>query len=298
MSTGTLKFQLIGTGLAFFSAASFALNMVLASFSYGAGANIHALNLARGECFLLVLLSINLLTARSLKLPLRVVLNCYGVGLLLAIEMYVLLAAVQSISVGLAVLLFFTYPILIAIYRWLIGAEPFSLRSLLLMLVAFGGLVFVLLNATVTPALSGVLFSMLAAVVMAVMLVSSEKQLNNHDQTVVLFHVLSMVGLLMLVIVMLVADPVWPADGVGWLGFAGSTFFYVTATFSLFMAVSLIGPLRMGIIDNTAPVWAMLFGYLILGETFTVAQTIGALLVVVAVMMLQGRHTSGVDPQV
>lgn len=261
--------------------------MVLASFSYGAGANIHSLNLARGVGFLLCLVGVNLIKRKSVRLPFKVLLTCYGVGILLSIEMYVLLAAVKSIPVALAVLIFFSYPILIAMYRWIKGVEPFTFRAMALMTLAFGGLIFVLLNAAVTPALAGVIFSICAAITMAVMLISSEASLNAYDNTVVLFHVLSMVSVIMLSISFFLVELAWPTGFIGWLGFTGSTFFYVSATFALFSAVSLIGPLRMAIIDNTAPVWAILFGYLILAESLSLLQMGGALVVVIAVMLLQ-----------
>ena len=71
------------------------------------------------------------------------------------------------------------------------------------------------------------------------------------------------------------------------MAFAGSTVFYVMATFTLFMAVSMIGPLRTAIVDNTAPVWAVVFGFLLLDQALNARQVFGVIIVIAAVISLQ-----------
>ncbi len=81
----------------------------------------------------------------------------------------------------------------------------------------------------------------------------------------------------------------------GWLAFAGSNLFYVAATFALFTAVHMIGPLRTAIIDNSSPIWAMLFAFGLLGELLTVIQMIGAAMVVAALITLQIAQKRALD---
>ncbi len=281
-----------GCGLALFSAATFALNMVLAGMSYQHGANIHSLNLARAIVFFLTLLVVILSTKTSFHLPLRARLMCGIVGVLLCTEMYVLLGAIQTIPVALAVLIFYTYPLLIACWRWLRGIEKFSIPALALLVMAFFGLVLVLINAPAEPHHQGVALSVVAATVMAAMLITSEHSLNNYNNQVVLAHALGVVVLLISALTLTAVELQWPVGELGWWIFSGSTLFYVFATFSLFKAVSLIGPLRTAIMDNTAPVWAMIFGFILLHQVMSSWQIGGALLVITAVMSLQivSRH--------
>ena len=70
-------------------------------------------------------------------------------------------------------------------------------------------------------------------------------------------------------------------------GVAGGVVLYVTATLLLFKAVDLVGSLQTAIIDNTAPVWAMILGVIVLGQWLTAQQVMGASVTVVAVMLLQ-----------
>jgi drug/metabolite transporter (DMT)-like permease len=288
-NTSHRKQLISGSALALFSAVTFALNMVLAGMSYQHGANIHALNFSRAILFLAVLLCILLVTRTPLQLTPRTRNLSIVLGLLLCTEMYVLLGAIKTIPVALAVLIFYTYPLMIAVYGWLAGVEKFNLGSMILLLTGFGGLLFVLVSAPVAPDIQGLSFSLCAAFVMAAMLLVSDKALKSSNNHVILFYTLSTVvaGIVFGIVTIDAIALEWPTDNLGWVVFSASSFFYVAATFALFMAVNLVGPLRTAIIDNTSPVWAILFGYLLLEQILTIRQFLGALVVIGAVMLLQ-----------
>ena len=274
---------LIGSLIALVSAMSFALNVVLAGKSYEYGANIHSLNLARATLFLGCLLMVVKLNRSRAMVTGRAHLLCGAVGVLLCIEMYVMLGAIQTIPVAVAVLVFYTYPILIALFGWVTGTDRFSGKLLGLLTIAFGGLVIVLVDSPVQLDPEGLAYSVAAALVMAAMLITSEKALKQYDNYQVLLNSLTVVTAIILVMSMTIVDLALPTIAAGWLFFAGSSVFYVTATFCLFTAVSMVGPLRTAIIDTTAPVWAIVFGLILLNQNLTGQQIAGAAMVVTAV---------------
>ena len=275
--------NLIGSLIALTSAMSFALNVVLAGKSYEYGANIHSLNLARATLFLGCLLMVVKLNHSQAVVTGRAHLLCGVVGVLLCIEMYVMLGAIQTIPVAVAVLVFYTYPILIALFGWITGTDRFSGKLLGLLVIAFGGLVIVLVDSPVQLAPEGLAYSVAAALVMAAMLITSEKALKQYNNYQVLLHSLMVVTAIILVMSMTIVDLALPTIAPGWLFFAGSTVFYVMGTFCLFTAVSMIGPLRTAIIDTTAPIWAVVFGLILLNQNLTGQQIAGAAMVVTAV---------------
>lgn len=282
------KSLLTGSILALISAGAFALNLVLAGMSYVHGANVHALNLTRAVLFFVLIGAYILITGISFSLPSRARWVSLLVGVLLCAEMYVLLGAIVTIPVALAVLIFYTYPMLIACFKWASGEERFHWLPLLLMAVGFSGLVFVLINTPPTHSDPlGIILSIIAAIVMATMLVTSEHNLIRYDNQVVLFYSLGTVVAIVIMASLTFVALQWPVGPIGWAVFSGSSIFYVIATFTLFKAVSMVGPLRTAIIDNTAPVWAIVFGYLLLSQTLTPKQVVGAIAVVAAVMLLQ-----------
>ncbi|NKB60806.1 MAG: EamA family transporter [Gammaproteobacteria bacterium] len=283
----TKRHYILGGAVALTSAVTFALNMVFASISYQHGANIHALNFSRASSFLFCLLIAIFIAQPSLSMPKRARLLALVSGSLLCALMYALLGAVQTIPVAIAILIFYTYPILIAIYRWANREDLFSFRALLLMIIAFAGLIIVLVNTSFALRPEGTIFAVAAAIIMSLMLVISERNLVAYNTFVVMAQSLAMVTFILLVLRFTLVEYHWPVSNPGWFAFFGSTFFYVIATFTLFKALSLIGPLRTAIIDNTAPVWAMIFGYLLLQQELTFIQLIGASAVIGSVMLLQ-----------
>ena len=279
---------LIGSACALVSAIAFALNLVLAGMSYQHGANVHSLNLVRAVLFLCSLAIYILATRTSFSLPTRARNISFLVGVLLCTEMYVLLGAIVTVPVALAVLIFYTYPIIIACWKWTSGEETFTWAAFVLMLAGFCGLFFVLINTPPSQLeIIGISLAIVAALVMAAMLITSEHNLVRYNNQVVLFYSLAMVVAIIVLSSLVAVDLNWPSGTLGWLVFLGSSIFYVVATFTLFKAVSLVGPLRTAIIDNTAPVWAILFGYILLAQSLTPKQIGGALVVIVAVMLLQ-----------
>ena len=277
----------IGSLVALGSAVTFALNMVLARLAYDAGANIHALNLSRAFIFLIAIVLWLRLAGRPLRLPRRTLMMSLGLGVLLCGEMYLLLGAILFIPVSLTVLIMCTYPLLLAALAWATGREPVSVARIGALLAAFAGLGLALAAPADAPDWRGLVLAGASAVLLGALLLVSERTMAGRDNRVVMFYMMvstsAIVGLLSAGLV----EPAWPSGGPGWLAFGGSTMFYVTATFLLFIAVSMIGPLRTAAIDNTAPVWALLFGFWLIGETLAPRQMLGVALVVAALIVLQ-----------
>ena len=276
-----------GGVFALLSAAAFAFNLVLAAVSYQFGANTHSLNLARAATFLFCLLLLILIRNQSTVMPLANRMACFRIGIFLCIEMYAVLAALKLIPVALAVLVFYTYPLFIAVYRWLTGSERFSAMQCLLLLVVLGGLAMVLIDSQLSSNLLGIGLALTAAIAMAAMLIVSEESLQQFDNNIVLLHALITVTVIIFLLSISVVDLEWPISPIGWLYFAGSSIFYVVATMLLFMAVALIGPLKTAVIDNTSPVWAIGFGYIFLQQSLGNQQIVGAIVVVIAIMIMQ-----------
>ena len=277
----------IGSAVALLSALAFSYSIVLAGVSYQFGANIHALNLARGAAFLTFLLLLVVARRSSFAMPAQARLSCILVGLLLTLEMYLLLGAIQTIPVGLAILILYTYPLLLAVYGWIRKTQRFTWLALLLLLLIFCGLVIVLIDAPVELDTAGVTLAIGSAFTLAALLAVSEHSLDRYDNSVVMVHALLVVMAIVGGLSLTMVDLHWPENEIGWLNFGGSTIFYVVATYCLFRAVNLVGPLQTAVIDNTSPVWAMLFGFLLLQELLTRQQLLGASLVIGSVMLMQ-----------
>jgi len=280
----------LGSALALASSVTFSLNLSLARLSYDSGANALAVNLVRTIFISLCLFVFLKATGRPASLPRRERTLCLLLGLVWAVQMVGLLVAIAFIPVGLVVLTYYTYPLMIAAIAAAMGRERLTLPSLALMVVAFIGLIISLQVPEGSLDWRGVALALVSALSMASVMFLSERFIHGRDSRTVTLHI--MLGVLGVLILMALAggEPSWPSDFLGWTTVAGAAIFLALAITFLFMAIGLIGPLRTSMIDNGSPVWSILFAALLLGEMLSALQLSGALLVVAAIIANQVLH--------
>jgi len=272
------------------SALAFALNVPCVGLVYQHGGNIHAVNLVRPLFFLLCLGIWIGLRDSSILLPTRQRNSSYLLGLLICIEFYAVHSAIRYIPVGLSILLMYTYPIIVAIVVVSINRQRPAARMIAAIFVAFAGLVLALGAPTDGLDWRGIAWSALASVGMCAIVTISERTTAEHDNAAVMFHSMIIASLAMIAIVLIGAPITWPDDQTGLVALFAATGLYVIATSLLFVAVDMIGPLRFAVIDNTSPIWATLFGFILLAETLSWHQGLGAVLVIGGVITVQLLH--------
>ena len=276
-----------GDAAAFASAIAFATGITLVALVYRDGANVHALNLTRMSA-LATVMALTLAIARmSPALPPRTALRCVLIGLLFCGQIYGLLSSVAYIPVGLALLIMYTYPLLIAVVGWLTGTEPFTLDRLFAMLAAFAGLALAFLTPHTGLDWRGVAWAVLSAVSFSTVLVVSGRTMRGIDRRILMLYLTSTATVVVGVISLTLASPEWPRTAQGWTLLAATTGLSVVATILLFTAVNMIGALRTAIIDNSSPIWAIALAAVLLGQRMSVAQLFGGALVIGAVLLVQ-----------
>ena len=277
----------LGKSIALLSAMTFALNLTLASLCYSFGATPHTVNCVRSIVFILAITLLLRLLKVSLRLTRKQFLLCAATGCLMCAHVYAMLIAIELIPVGLAVVVMYTYPLLIAVFTWLTGRETVSfLRALALLLALFG----IWLVANSPAALSqifGLTCAGIGAITLASILIVSERAMSEINPKVVMFYMMAITAIVASIVTIGGIQLDWPSTVAGWATMGGTAIFFVVGTFSLFTAVSLAGPLLTAIIDNSAPVWAILFGYIILDESLSTSQWTGSLVVIGSVLFMQ-----------
>jgi len=205
--------------------------------------------------------------------------------------MYLLLASILFVPIALTMLVFYTYPIMIALWIWRARRHYFSYFGLGVMVLAFIGLIITLTGSERLligwDGRIGIVLALIAAACLAAILLLSEQILERQPGSIMMLYMLLGATGVIGFVSLFIAELTWPASIWGWLSLFGSTSLYVIATLLLFKAVELVGSLQTAIIDNTAPVWAMILGIIMLGQWLTVQQVIGATITVAAVMLLQ-----------
>lgn len=280
----------LGSTLALISSVTFSLNLAFARLSYDSGANALSVNLVRTVAMIVFLYVFVKATGRSATLPRRERTLCLLLGVVWAVQVIGLLLAIALIPVGLVVLAYYTYPLMIAALAAAMGRERLTAGSLGLMVLAFAGLIIALQVPGDGLDWRGVAWSLVAAMSMAIVMILSERFIHGSDSRVVTLHI--MLSVLGIVIVMLAVgeELSWPTSALGWFSMAAAAVLLTTAITCLFMAIGFIGPLRTSMIDNGSPVWSILFAAIILGEVLSPLQLSGALLVIAAIVGNQWLH--------
>ena len=280
----------LGSALALVSSVTFSLNLALARLSYDSGANALAVNLVRVAFLVLCLYIFLKASGRPTALPRRERTLCFLLGLVWAVQVIGLLVAIAFIPVGLAVLTYYTYPLLIAVMAAAMGRERLTIPSLALMVLAFVGLIISLQVPKDTLDWRGVALALISALSMASVMTLSERFIHGRDSRTVTLHI--MLAVLGVLVLMALAGSAlsWPTDFIGWAAVAGAAIFLALAITTLFMAIGMIGPLRTSMIDNGSPVWSILFAAILLGEMLSPLQLSGTVLVIAAIVGNQVLH--------
>ena len=278
---------LLGAALAGAAGIGFAANSTAAKLAYEGGSNPLTYLSLRSALAAALVLTIILVLGRSTKMPWRRRLAAIGLGAILAVYSYGLLAAIQFIPVALAVLIFYTFPLLTSIYMWVSGRERPTWLSVGAILVAFFGLALALDVTSGQLNLEGVALAIMAALGITVVVVLNNRLVGTDDSRPITLHMMLSAMTLFVVITLVLGDFALPQTGLGWTGILVGTSAYAFAIVTIFIAMSYAGAVPAALSLNLEPVASMFFGFVILGQTLSALQISGAALVIAAVLSVR-----------
>ena len=112
-----------------------------ARIAYESGSNPATQVFLRSLCMMLVMGGLQFALGRGLMLPRRTILTTIAFGLCILVMSFGYLSSVFYISISLAVLLLYTYPLMVGIASPLLGRERMTWIKALCLIGAFAGLV-------------------------------------------------------------------------------------------------------------------------------------------------------------
>ena len=277
-----------GVALAMAVAMSFAANSVFAGVSYRGGADAVSVFVARSSAAFVLLFVFMRVTRRRIALPARQRNIALALGAVMAWASYALLAAMESMPVALCVITLYTYPVIVAIVGWLSGREAFTLRGAVAVAVAFTGLVLALDLTGQAPSTLGVALAASAALGVATLLLVNERAREPEASLAFSVHMLGVCMTLSIMTAVVLGRFALPQTGVAWLGFVATPLTYSFAIVFMFVALSMIGSLRTALVMNLEPVSSVILGYVLLAQALAPGQLVGVLLVVGAIVAIEG----------
>jgi drug/metabolite transporter (DMT)-like permease len=250
---------------------------------YAADGNALTLMLARFVASTLVFGLFLLLRRTSFKVDRHQRLPLSLLGIVWSGAMICYLHAVETISVSLAVLILYFYPLLVLAYSVIRGQLKASVKLFALFCAAFAGLYLALSGGAITVNPSGVLLAALASCGAAFTFICGARVAANMSPLLVTFWV-NASGLL-IILPLMFGKLALPDATAGILALSLATLFYLVAILSQFEALARLTAARAAFLLNLEPVVSILLASLVLNETLSLIQVSGVILVISVVIL-------------
>lgn len=282
----------IGIVLVLVSTVGFAIGPTAAKIALDNGANVLTVVALRGLLGATLLGSLVVLFRQGFRMDGAAWRWCLLCGAFSAAMVWGLIGAVALIPVGVAILIFFVHPIVIAVFFHWNGGDRLTPGKLLLALAAFAGLALALAPGFHTLEPAGLALAALAAVTICGAIVAGARAQQHATSTQVNFYVTAFAGLLFALIATVVGGWSLPANVTGWLGVTGAGIGIAVGLLTYFASFRYLSPVRATMLSNVEPLLSILLAAIILGQWLRPIQWIGAAVMIGAIVLFEaaGRH--------
>lgn len=268
------------------AAASYGMNPLFALPLYKAGMDPDSVLFFR-YLFAIPLLGIMIKArGRSFKIQRKETFPLIIMGLLVALSSLTLFLSYNYMAAGIASTLLFVYPIMVALIMAMVFKEKLALQTIVCMLLALGGIGLLYKSEDgSTLSLIGTLLVFASSLSYAIYIVGiNQTSLKNVATLKVTFYVL-LFGLSLFVARLLYSGVLNTPDQ--WYLWANLLALAVFPTAISFLcttgAIQYIGTTPTAILGALEPVTAIFFGIAVFGESLTVRESFGLVMIIVAV---------------
>ncbi len=276
-----------GLVLAAASATGLGIAIAVSRLAYEGGSNGLTVATARSWLFVPALYVFCRLSGRSVRLPRRDWHHVLGLGVLMSVAFYGNVGAVEFIPVGLAAILFYTFPPMIGLIQaFVVGEAPGAVKSVALA-VAFAGIVLMLGVSSGKPDPRGVVLALGAALAIACNTVWVERRMTHVDGVVLTFHMGVVAAVMLSTVAVLTRGMAPPVSASGWTGLCLVAVLQTVSLPLFYMALPRIGPLRAAMVANVQPLVSIACAYLLFAELMSPMQFSGGALVLAAIWLMQ-----------
>ena len=250
---------------------------------YADDGNALTLMLARFAASTLVFGLLLLLRRGSFKVDKKQRIPLIFLGFIWSGAMICYLLAVETISVSLAVLILYFYPLLVLAYSVIKRQLKASPALIALFCAAFFGLYLALSGGEIKINLNGILFAAMASCGAAFTFICGARVAPSMSPLLMTFWI-NAVGLLM-ILPLMAGKLALPTASAASLALGLATVFYLVAILSQFEALARLTAARAAFLLNLEPVVSILLAGLVLNETLSIVQTSGVILVISVVIL-------------
>lgn len=282
------------------SALAFAIGPVGATLAFEAGSNTPTVVALRGLVAAALMALLVVMLRQGFRLDGRAWPFTLACGALQGVAVYGFLGSVALVPVGVAVLVFFTHPLLLAGLAHVRGTERLSALQAVLMAAVLGGLSLLMGPELVGIHMGGVALAALSSIAMGGMILCVGRAHRYASSTQVNLYTTVISTLAISLGAIVFGAWVSPADRTGWLGvFAAGTGVGLSLLASI-AALRQLSPVRASVLSSVEPLFSIVLPAAILDQALRPGQWAGAHVVVGALSVFEAakRRTPRDGPKV
>ncbi len=275
------------------AAMTYGMNPLFAVTLYKDGMNPDSVLLFRYLFALPILAVMIKMRGHDFRLTLKETLSLFGIGILVASSSLTLYVSYNYLSAGIASTMLFVYPVIVAVLMVILFGEKVRLVTVFCIALAVGGIAMLYKSdGDDTLNLTGTIIVLCSSLTYAIYIVAINRDIYKHIPTLKLtFYTLmfgaGLFGVRILFFTDLVSPPVDRWDM--WLNIVCMAIFPTVLSFVwTTMAVQYVGSTPTAILGALEPVTAVVLGILFLGESLTLRESIGLVMILVAVCIVIG----------
>jgi drug/metabolite transporter (DMT)-like permease len=271
-------------------ASSFACADVLAKIVLREGADVLTVATFRGFVGLALLYAWLRLGTTPTALPPRARAIALGLGVLFAGNVFLLFKAIEAVTVPIAILTYFAYPLLTGIAGAATGVDRLTWRGAVAALAAFVGLGLMIGAHPTTLSAFGILAALGAACCRVAMLLITRATLQGADARLITWHSLVSSTALFALASLVTLNWQPPVGAYGWIVMLALSVAVTGGILGVFASTVRIGPFRTALFMNLEPLLATIGSVLFLAEVITPLQALGGAVMIAALVMFQIRR--------
>ncbi len=212
---------------------------------------------------------------------------------------FALLEGFERAPVALVSLLYFLYPLIVAVGAALIYGEAITRRRALILALALAG-VGLIIGVPESASWVGIVLGLVAGLCVSGLVLSSQRLMRSEGLSPITLSALMFTSpALVLVLLLPLRSPDFDVSSEAWVWALGAVF--VAAVFPIacfYTGVKRVGASVAGLLSTAEPLVTVILAYIVLDESLTALQLAGGALIVlsVAALSLEGRRRPALAP--
>jgi drug/metabolite transporter (DMT)-like permease len=214
----------------------------------------------------------------------------YGLGILFAGNVYFVIEAIRIITVPVAILTYFIYPLLTGLLAAATGIEKLTWRGAVAAIIAFCGLALMLGAHPTALAAWGVAAAVAAALCRVALLLITRAKMQGADARLITWHSSISTTVVFVGLSLLLMHWQPPASVGGWVVVVLLGIAMTAGILGIFASTARIGPFRTALFMNLEPPLTAIGSAFVLGEVVTPLQAVGGAIMIGALVAFQLRR--------